>query len=159
MTEACKIRILAGNAPACEANLEEPLELGRQRAGEPPPYQSLPAADNNPARLIIAPQHDKDNISRRHLALTPLAGGLVRVSNHSQAPLDLDEDALPPGGTVERMPPFSLTLPGRTIRVLPPASRDHHGVHSLDEPTRGPGIASDLSLSSHSLALLQPAQM
>src|SRR5207248_2096280 len=56
-------------------------------------------------------------------------------------------------------PPFALALPGRTISVAPAGSSDLHGVHSLDEPTRGPASASDLSLSSHSLAGLQPAQM
>ena len=44
------------------------------------------------------------------------------------------------------MPPFALALPGRTISVSPPGSSDPHGVHSLDEPARGPASASDLSL-------------
>src|SRR5947207_15289109 len=162
MAEACKVRILVGEASAAEVSLEGPLELGRQRAGEPAPYHLLPAAGDTPARLVVAPQHDKDNISRHHLALTPQPDGRVRVANHSQVPLDradLDENAVAANASADFTPPFALALPGRTISVLPPGSSDPHGVHSLDEPTRGPASASDLSLSSRSLALLQPSQM
>src|SRR2546430_1436962 len=162
MAETCKVRILRQDAPVCEVGLDAPLELGRQRAGEPAPFQLLPASGETPARLIVAPQHDKDNISRRHLTLTPLPDGRVRVDNHSQAPLDradLDEDAIAAGASADFTPPFALALPGRAISVLPPGSSDPHGVHSLDEPARGPASASDLSLSSRSIALLQPSQM
>src|SRR5262249_45572398 len=91
------VRILVEETSACEVRLDRPIELGRQRTGAPEPYHLLPATSDNPARLIVAPQHDKDNISRRHLTLTPLPGGRVRVDNHSQAPLDRpapDEGAL-----------------------------------------------------------------
>jgi adenylate cyclase len=162
MAEMLKVRILGPDVPASEATLEGPLELGRQRTGEPVPYQILPAADNNPARMIVALQHDKDNISRRHLTLSPLPDGRVRVTNHSKAPLDCpdrDEGAIPPGEAAELTPPFALALLSRTISVAPAGSSDQHGIHSLDEPTRGPASRNDLSLSSRSLALLQPAQM
>jgi adenylate cyclase len=159
MVEACTVRILASEKLVCETNLDAALELGRQRTGEPGPYQTLAATDGGPTRLIIAPQHDKDNISRRHLTLAPLPNGRVGISNHSQMPLDLDEATVAPGGTIERVPPFTLSLPGRLIRVLPADSGDRHGIHSLEEPTRGPRFANDLSLNSRSLAMLQPAQM
>jgi adenylate cyclase len=157
-----KVRVLAQDTPACEINLDGSVELGRQRASEPAPYQTLPPAGDTPARLIIAVQHDKDNISRRHLTLTPLPGNRVRVSNHSQAPLDVADSAgsaIAPAESTELTPPFNLILPGRTISVLHADSSDQYGIHSLDEPTRGPDFRSDLSLSSRSLALLQPAQM
>ncbi len=159
MTEAWKVRILVSELPTCETKLEGPLELGRQRTGEPAPYQVVPATDGSPARLILAPQQDKDNVSRRHLMLTPLADGMVRVNNQSQAPLELGEDSIPPGGSLDRMPPFDVAVAGRTIRVGPAAGGDSHGVHSLDQPAVGPGFSSDLSLGSRSLAGLQPAQM
>jgi adenylate cyclase len=159
MPETFKVSILVDSALACEVNLHGPLELGRQRAGESGPYQHQPACEGTPARLIIAPQQDKDNISRRHLTLTPLPDGRVQVSNHSQAPLDCDEGAIPPGETTELTPPFSLPLPGRTISVLPAGSSDQYGIHTLAEPTLGPASRSDLSLSSRSVAQLQPAQM
>src|SRR5436190_13209717 len=149
MAEMQKVCVLEQGVPACEVNLDGPLELGRQRAGEPAPFQLLPASGDSLARLIIAPQHDKDNISRRHLTLTPLPDGRVRVDNHSQAPLeraDLDEGAIAAGASADFTPPFALALPGRTISVSPPGSSDPHGVHSLNEPTRGPASASDLSL-------------
>jgi adenylate cyclase len=162
MPETLKLRILFQDASACEVSLDSPLELGRQRAGEPAPYQTLPPGGDTPARLIIALQQDKDNISRRHLTLIPLPNGQVRVSNHSKASLDFaDPEAgpIPAGESTELAPPFSLALPGRTVSVLPAVSSDQYGIHSLDEPTRGPASHSDLSLSSRSLALLQPAQM
>src|SRR5437870_1089110 len=101
-TETLRVRLFIGDAPACEVSLDGQLELGRQRAGEPAPFQLLPASGDIPTRLIIAPQHDKDNISRRHLTLTPLPDGRVHVENHSQAPLDradLDEDAIAAGAS------------------------------------------------------------
>jgi adenylate cyclase len=162
LSQTLKVRILVEEASVCEVKLDGPLELGRQRSGEPGPYQLLPAAGDSPARLILAPQHDKDNISRRHLTLTPLPGDLVRVANHSQAPLeraDLGGDVLPPGSEIELTPPFALALPRRTISVLAGDSGDAHGIHALAERTYGPGSVGDLSLSAQSLGLLQPAQM
>src|SRR5262249_50303867 len=85
MSQTLNLRILVQDALACEISLGDPLELGRPRAGEPPPYQPLPPAEGNPPRLITAPQQDKDNIPRRQLTLTLLPNGRVRVSNHSQA--------------------------------------------------------------------------
>src|SRR2546423_1913401 len=109
MTEPLRVCILVAHSPAAEVALDGPLELGRQRVGEPGPYQLLPATDAGPARLVIAPQHDKDNISRRHLTLTPLVDGRVRVSNHSRAPLDRagEKDPIPPEASAELLPPFA----------------------------------------------------
>jgi hypothetical protein len=75
MPETFKLRILVPDRPACQIDLEAPLELGCQRAGEPSPYQCLPASDEAPARLVIAPQQDRHNISHRHLTLAPLSDG------------------------------------------------------------------------------------
>ncbi|MCI0463160.1 MAG: adenylate/guanylate cyclase domain-containing protein [Gemmataceae bacterium] len=160
MTQPHTVRLLVDDQPAGEAPLDDTLELGRQRAGEPPPGRLLSGADGGPARLIVAPQHAKDNISRRHLTLTPQPGGQVRVENHSQAPLDRTDPNGPPiapGQSADLDPPFALALPGRIIRVLPP-SGDLHGVSTLDVPTRGPG-AGELSLDARSLALLRPDQL
>ena len=162
MAEPCKVRILVQDVVACECSLDEALELGRQRADEPPPYGMLAASAAGPARLILAPQQDKDNISRRHLLLTPLPGGRVRVGNLSPVALeraDLDGDTIPAGGAVELTAPFALALADRTVSVLPGLSADRHGVHTLDEPTHGPVSAGALSLSPRSLTLLQPSQM
>jgi adenylate cyclase len=165
MSDPYKVRILVQDVPAFEMNLDRPLEMGRQRAGEPLPYQSQPTSDAGIVRLVIAPQHDKDNLARRHLTLTPLSAGLVRITNHSHAPLLADDSTIPPAvpgspePSLDLSPPFTVVLPGRNICVLPTDSSDRHGIHSLDEPTRGPCPACDLSLSSRSIALLQPAQM
>lgn len=162
MPETFELQILVEGTPACTIALDGPLELGRQKTGEPGPFQLLPAGEGTPARLIIAPQQFKDNISRRHLTLVPLPSGRVHASNHSQAPLgcpERDEGAIPPGTSAELTPPFSLSLPSRSISVRAAGSDAHPGLYSLDERTRGPGSVGDLSINSHNLALLQPAQM
>lgn len=162
MSEPCLLRILVEDSPVYEGRLDGPLELGRQRTGEPEPYRLLPAAADHSARLIIAPQHARENLARRHLTLTPLPDGRVHVRNHSQAPLDREDpgaDALPPDGEAELAPPFAFALPSCVVQVVAAGSADEHGIHTLEEPTRGPGMASDLSLSAHSLALLHPAQL
>jgi adenylate cyclase len=159
MTSGTTLHILVQNASICELPLDRALELGRQRAGEPDPYRLLAATSDTPARLIIALQQDKDNVSRRHLTLTPLPTGLVRIANHSQIPLARDAGpAIAPGAALDLAPPFDLELAGRTLRVLPAGSADQHGICVLSERTAGPG-SSELSLGSHSVSLLQPAQM
>jgi adenylate cyclase len=162
MPEPLELQILVEKTVACKIRLDGPLELGRQKTGEPGPYRVLPAGDGTPARLIVAPHQFKDNISRRHLTLEPLLSGHVRVSNHSQAPLvcpERDGGPIPPAASAELATPFSLSLPSRTISVHRAGSDDHPGLYSLDERTRGPGGVGDLSINSHNLAQLQPSQM
>ena len=43
-------------------------------------------ADNGPARLLVAPNEEK-NIGRQHVFLEPLPQGKVRVGNRSGVPL------------------------------------------------------------------------
>jgi hypothetical protein len=155
MAAGQKVRILEQEQPVCEVPLNEPLELGRQRAGEPEPYQLLPAGEGGPIRLVIAHQHDKENISRRHLTLTPLSEGRVRVSNHSQADLDCPQAGkITPGAAVDLEPPFTLELPSRSIRVEQGDSADEHGVHSPDSASRR--LAAGLLSSPSSVARADP---
>jgi adenylate cyclase len=146
VTESFKLWVLENDRSAFEAPLTDPLELGRQRAGEPDPYALLPATDKTPARLIVARQSDS-NISRQHLLLQPLLTGLVRVSNRSQLPLPQAESGptVPPGGTADLVPPFSLLLEGRLVRIVPADSVDEHGVQGLAEQTLAPGSLEELS--------------
>jgi hypothetical protein len=64
MTEPGQVRICVQDAPVCEVSLAGPLELGRQCAGEPPPFQTLPDAETRSTCLIVAPQQAKDKDKR-----------------------------------------------------------------------------------------------
>jgi adenylate cyclase len=142
MTEPLLIRIIENNWTTFEERVSGPVELGRQQAGEPEAYALLPASDSGPARLVVARQQEKDNVSRHHALLEPLPSGRVRLTNRSQAPLLCSAapgSPLAPGLVAEFAPPFSLALPGRTISVCLADSAGQAGLHSLDEQTIGPG--------------------
>jgi len=120
MSDSLTIRISEGDRTAFDGRLTTPLELGRQQAGELAPYAVLPGVDSAPARLVVARQDDRDNISRRHALLEPLSSGRVRLTNRSKAPLPCGGapgGVLAPGGAVELAAPFSFSLPGRTVTV------------------------------------------
>ncbi|HBI46335.1 MAG TPA: hypothetical protein DDY78_26310 [Planctomycetales bacterium] len=156
------IRILEGDRAAFDGRLTGPLELGRQQAGEPAPYAVLPGVDSAPARLVVARQDDRDNISRRHALLEPLSSGRVRLTNRSKAPLPCGGapgGVLAPGANVELAAPFSFSLPGRTVTVGAADSDDQAGMHSLEEQTVGPGRIADLSVRLRSLPGLSGAQL
>jgi adenylate cyclase len=161
MAEPCKLTLLDQDTTVFEAPLSGPLELGRQRAGEPEPVALLPATDTGPSRLVIAPQQARDNVSRRHLSLLPLPSGAIRVSNHSQAPVARGdgEPPLAAGAGEDLLPPFTLALPSGSVRVELAATVDEHGVSRHDQHTTGPAAAGELSLDRCSLELLQPAQV
>src|SRR5262249_3014873 len=74
-----------GDTLRLQRELAAPLELGRQRAGEPEPSTQdpcplLPASASGPARLIVAGNRES-NVSRQHALLEPLPSGRVRVTN------------------------------------------------------------------------------
>src|SRR5438874_1399375 len=120
MSDPLHIRVSEGERILCERSLTEPLELGRQQVGEPDAYAWLPARDSTPARLIIARQDVRDNVSRRHAVLEPLSSGCVRVTNRSKGPLACAAAAggsIAAGAAAELTPPFALVLPGRTVSV------------------------------------------
>jgi adenylate cyclase len=145
MSEPLTLRISEGDRPCFEIVLAAPLEIGRQRDGEPPPYALLPPLPALPNRLVLVP-NTVGNVSRSHLYLEPLADGRVRVTNRSQVDYKTPQQAtLPPRGSVELQPPFSLNLGNRTLEILDAASADEFGVRGLDAPTIAPGGLSDLS--------------
>lgn len=161
MTDPLRLRILEGSALAFEVDLFTPLEAGRQRAGEPDPYLVLPATPASPRRLIFARRHE-GNCSRQHLRLEPLPGGAVRVTNDSKIPLPLagvPTTPLDPGAAVELSPPFSISLPPRTLEVRAADSADEHGVHGLQEQTILPGALAEMSSRLRPPPALGPAQM
>jgi adenylate cyclase len=120
------------------AEVTLPVELGRQRSGEPEPYELLPAS-SGPARLLVARQRE-GNISRQHVLLDATPAGAVRVHNLSPAPVVFESGpSLPANAIGEQVPPFVILLAGRSIRVGAGDSADSYGLRSLDAATVGPG--------------------
>jgi adenylate cyclase len=165
VTEPFQVRILVNGKPASDTPLAGPLELGRQQAGEPEVYTLLPPRGTAPARLLIARQEERDNVSRHHALLEPLPSGRVRVRNSSQAPLSCPAapgGLIAPGAAAELAPAFFLHLPGRTVSVAPPGSEapaEPAGLHSLDQPTVAPSRLADLSGRLRSLPALAAPQL
>ena len=118
-----------------ELALEHPLELGRQRHGEPAPLGV------QPRRLIIAHENDGAFFHRRHLTLTPLASGLVRVDNHSKVSLEHDGTSkiIAAGASAELPAPFRLSLRNLQLHVAADEPADVDGMHSLNQSTVAPG--------------------
>jgi adenylate cyclase len=163
MPESLQIRVIEDGTPKVEGPLTGPLEIGRQMADEAKPYARVAATAGSPARLVIARQEDRDNFSRHHVLLEPLASGHVRTTNRSRVPLSCDAvpgGQIAPENAVELAPPFALELPGRrTIVITPGGPPDPAGLHSLDQQTVGPGRLADLSRRLRSLPTLSTPQL
>jgi adenylate cyclase len=145
MHPSLNLRLLEADVTAFAAELAAPLELGRQDAGEPPPYELLPATKGKPARLVIAPLAE-GNVSRKHAMLEPLPGGRVRVDNRSRIPLPCQGgDPVPPGASADLVPPFMLVFGPRVVAVTPADSGNDRGLHRLDEQTFAPAGPGELS--------------
>jgi adenylate cyclase len=161
MAQALKLSVLENDLPAFEVDLTAPLELGRQRGGEPEPYALLPATATAPRRLVIARQQES-NCSRQHIRLDLLPSGAVRVANGSQIPLPVADPpgrAIPPNTAAELTPPFYLSLPPRTLAVGPADSVDEYGVQGLSGQTVGPGNLAELSSRLRPPPALSPSQL
>ncbi len=163
MADPLQVRVVADGRAVIQVPLGGPLELGRQQAGEPEAYAWLPAAGATPARLIVARQDERDNVSRHHALLEPLPSGLVRLTNRSQAPLSCGAatgSALKPGASAELTPPFSLALHGRAVVVGPPDGAVQPGLHSLDGQPVGPGgRLAELSMRFQALPAVTTPQL
>jgi adenylate cyclase len=162
MSESLHVRVVVNDSTVATGRLSGPLELGRQQEGEPDLYAWLPAAASTPARLIVARYEERDNVSRHHALLEPLAAGRVRVTNRSKTALPCEaapDGAIRPNAAAELTAPFALLLAGRTIAVVPADSAGKLGLHSLDEQTVAPGKLSDLSSRLRTLPALSAAQL
>jgi adenylate cyclase len=138
MPHTLNLEVVENGRTAFTARVEGPVELGRQRSGEPEPYVLL-AAPGGAARLLVARQPE-GNVSRQHALLEATASGAVRVANVSRVPLEFDSGpSVAPDSAAERTPPFTLRLAGRDVRVERGDSVDSYGLRSLDARTVGPG--------------------
>src|SRR5262245_30795496 len=159
-----------------EADLPLPLEVGRQRSGEPLPPCLLPASDpGTPARLILARQEEK-NCSRRHLLLEPLPSGRVRVADLSRVPVVIEGGKpIAPGASGELAPPFSLVVSQRTLTVMRgdpgpsgtprpstqelAAQSQEPGIQRLEQQAIIPGTVTFPAYRPNTLPALNPSQL
>lgn len=142
-----RIQIGIGSSPV-EVALVGPLEIGRQDSerGEPAPF-GLISADDKPARLVIA-DRGETSVPRKFLLLEPLADGRVRAVNHSPIPFPRADGApaIPAKTSLELVPPFTLSLPPRTITVAAAGGAGvEAGLQSLSDLTLGPTSLQEAS--------------
>lgn len=88
--------------------LNLPLEIGRQREGEPPPYCRMNV--NGVDRIVVAALHN-NMVSRNHVYLDIVAKNEFRVENRSgRSILSL--------GAAGRLPPGGIRFLSRPIRLV-----------------------------------------
>jgi adenylate cyclase len=115
-----RIRVYEGPDLRFDGDADGPLEVGRQRGGEPAPFALLPA-DGAGSRLVVARQNE-ENISRTHARFEALASGCVRVFNLSRLRLDCGHGGdLPPGQQRELHLPLTVAVGGRRFVLADPA--------------------------------------
>jgi adenylate cyclase len=150
------LRLYYQGKPVLTTSLTNPVELGRQRKDEPPPFQRV--SDPEGDRIIIATQRE-NTISRRHVRLAPDRDGKVLVTNlSSNRPIDLDSGArLLPGATCELPLGTLLVIGDRAARVQQPAIENLH-LKSLAQPTVPPGMSLQRSAQLASLVSMGPGQ-
>ncbi|MSR31811.1 MAG: adenylate/guanylate cyclase domain-containing protein [Gemmataceae bacterium] len=100
-----------------------PVEFGRQRNEDPPPYNlAKGTGEDGIDRLVIALQSDA-SFSRRQVMLEPLEGNKCRITNISKNSCQLDvETLLAPGAACEKKIPFSFALHNKLFRIQPNGS-------------------------------------
>ncbi len=128
------VKVYVNSRLEYSTNLTGRLELGRQQAGEIPPFTRL----ND--RVVIAGLEEKD-ISRRHVLLELQKDGAVRVTNQSEVNTILigGDDVLDPGGNRVVSDSALITLFGRIIQLS--SNRSQGILESFAHKTTPPGAA------------------
>jgi len=139
------VSVVADNHPEFTAELQVPLEIGRQQSGDPPPFQFSTLSPDR--RLIIADAHDVA-VSRRQLRIEPEREHRVRLINLSAAiPLQLaGRPVLGPGQqTIIELPGTVSVTPGLylTLSDVPQST----ALQALPEMTQIPGRGHPLARS------------
>lgn len=122
--------------------LDTKLEIGRQRSGEPGPPRRIDRTES--ARVIVAPLDDVD-VSRSHLALTPLdKENNIEVHNLSKTQMVRlsPDELLSPGAKTVIQPPILAQFSSYAIRVEPPEEDEDLELQPLPERTMPPGRKS-----------------
>jgi adenylate cyclase len=125
--------------------IHRPVELGRQRSGREPLFQSQPG--ENADRLVVAPIEER-TVSRRHLLVEPLTFDRLRITNlTSKGTVRLGDVIMEPGSTRELGVPFQLSVGNYRIRFMP-------ALTSAAETRGGPPVSSALSAPADSMSIL-----
>ena len=143
--------------------LTSPVELGRQRQGEPEPFVVLAGGGQQGAARIIVAGRSAKWFSRRHMELDPLADGRVRVRNLSaHALLDrLDEqlDRLGPFAQEDLRVPFHIQLSELTLTVAGEGQECPANLERLRETTAGPKQFEDAPVHQRPFPALPSAEL
>src|SRR5438105_478938 len=96
------------------AECRGPVELGRQTAGDQPPYSAAQTARG--WRIVLA-QATEEGVSRKHILLEPLPDGRARVTNQSNTvPIRFpDGGELVPGATRDLPVPLLLSVGPKVV--------------------------------------------
>lgn len=123
-------------------NLDAPLEIGRQRDGEPGPPTRLDHSGG--ARVVVTPINDVE-VSRSHLSIAPADQGQVLITNLSKTlPLRVSPNLmLSPGESTVAAPPALAQFGNFAVRVDPPEDEDELQLEGLPERTVPPGKKTD----------------
>lgn len=133
----CPIYFYQQRQRVLASRLDAPLEIGRQREGEPAPAVRLDHSRG--ARIILAPINDVE-ISRSHVEAAPTEGGQVRIRNLSASlPVRVERQSLAPGESTVVLPPVLIEFGGYAVRIDPPEEDEELELEALPERTIPPG--------------------
>jgi adenylate cyclase len=144
-----KIQIFRKQQLKFAAELDGPVEIGRQQRSEEPLFVEQAAAG---ARRLAIARLGESTISRAHLRLEPIAADRFRATNLSSRNAILFEDGalLAPTKSGEFPMPALLTISDAGIRIESTAVGDQE-FEMLDRPTLLPRYASSTGLRSPSV--------
>lgn len=145
MLQPLEIRVFEKEEQVFSGDLAGPIDIGRQRDGEVPPYSILRTGTSS--RLIIA-NSNEDNVSREAARLSPTRSGvLIKNLSRKISVVLSDGTALAPHATREMSLPVALHIAGRTLRVQESTVAAEPVLHQLEEAAAPPGQQSDLPKS------------
>lgn len=123
-----RLEIYQRGALVHAAEVNRPLELGRQESAQEPLFARQPGSLAD--RLVFAPLQ-QNMISRRHLRAEPSGEDRVKLTNlATKGTLELADGPLNPGGSREVALPYQLAFAGYRLDFLPAAARPHPGITS-----------------------------
>ena len=130
------VHIFDGQQPVHRAEVDGPVEIGRQTDKEPEPY--FARRSSGLWRVVIA-RLDETGISRKHVRADPLPGGRVRLRNISGTQrVQVSEGGdLPAGAERVLLLPVVVGIGERSVR-LEAAEVEDAALQSLVEATRAP---------------------
>ena len=152
------INVLDQRYQVFSTTVSGPIELGRQRQGEPEPYCQRSTSDGH--RLILAALRET-TVSRQHVLLEPLTDGKIRIKNCSARGRVTVEfhGQLKPGDTCTAEFPVSVKVARKRILHLestPPDDAEFAALSHAPKPplqnTLRPSILSTTSLEHLEIA-------